>query len=153
MRTKLAFRSLRSDNASSSDSLWSASHNPCAAASTLDRSRGVRIVDTGVRWELRFESDGMISPSMCNCDALPCYLTCKNASECFATADEEHTLSSFVIFQRAISRTVAHSIQYYSRKVRAPVDRLPGNTWARIARAVRDGQCHRKETAIFGWQG
>jgi hypothetical protein len=37
----------------------------------------------------------------------------------------------------------------YSRKVRAPVNRLPGNTWAWVTRVVRDGKCHREETAIF----
>jgi hypothetical protein len=60
-----------------------------------------------------------------------------------------------IIFGRAIGRTIAHwyPCDTYSRKVRAPVDRLPGNPWARMARAIRDGQCHRKETAIFGWQG
>src|SRR6266480_1049254 len=102
MRTKLAFCCLRSDNTSSSDSLWSASHNPSAAASTLDRSRGVRIVDTGVRWELRFESDGMIPPSMCNRDAPPCYLTCKNASDCFATA-ARNTLYRHLLYFRGQS--------------------------------------------------
>ena len=40
-------------------------------------------------------------------------------------------------------------IRTSSRKVRAPLDRLPGNPWARMARAVRDGQCHREETATF----
>ena len=56
-------------------------------------------------------------------------------------------------FVRAIGRAIAHSYlcDTYSRKVRAPVDRLPGNTWARLARTIRDEQCHRKETAIFGW--
>ena len=70
--------------------------------------------------------------------------------------ENESTLSvSRYIFEEAIGRTIAHwyPCDTYSRKVRAPVDRLPGNTWARTARAVRDGKCHREETAIFGWQG
>jgi len=40
-------------------------------------------------------------------------------------------------------------ITTYSRKVRAPVDRPPGNAWARVARVTRDGKCHREETAIL----
>jgi len=57
--------------------------------------------------------------------------------------------SQFVIplyFFRQVGRTIAHRylIGTYSRKVRAPVDRLPGNPWARTARVVRDGQCHRE---------
>jgi hypothetical protein len=53
--------------------------------------------------------------------------------------------------RRAIGRTIAnrYHIDTNPRKVRAPVDRLPGNTWARVARAVRDGKCHREQTAIF----
>ncbi len=71
------------------------------------------------------------------------------------TRDKNTPDSSFVIFRRAIGRAIAHWYLYdtYSRKVRAPVDRLPGNTWARTARVVRDGKCHREKTAIFGWQG
>ena len=55
------------------------------------------------------------------------------------------------ILKRAIGRTIAnrYRIDINSRKVRAPVDRLPGNTWARVARATRDGKCHREETAIL----
>ena len=46
--------------------------------------------------------------------------------------------SQFVIplyFFRQVGRTIAHRylIGTYSRKVRAPVDRLPGNPWARAA--------------------
>jgi hypothetical protein len=37
-----------------------------------------------------------------------------------------------------------------SRKVRAPVDRPPGNPWALITRVISDGKCHRKQTAIYG---
>ncbi len=57
----------------------------------------------------------------------------------------------FVIFSEANGRTVAdwYLNGTFSRKVRAPVDRLPGNSWARMARAVRDGQCHREQTAIL----
>src|ERR1700675_4491026 len=55
------------------------------------------------------------------------------------------------IFRQANGRTIAHwyPCDTYSRKVRAPVDRLPGNAWARAARAGRDGKCHREQTAIF----
>jgi hypothetical protein len=34
-----------------------------------------------------------------------------------------------------------------SRKVRAPLGTLPGNSWAPAARADGDGQCDRKQTA------
>ena len=55
------------------------------------------------------------------------------------------------IFEEAIGRTIAHwyPCGTYSRKVRAPVDRLPGNPWARAARVARDGKCHREQTAIL----
>ena len=55
------------------------------------------------------------------------------------------------IHGRAIGRTIAskYRIDTNPRKVRAPVDRLPGNTWARVARATRDGKCHREQTAIL----
>lgn len=29
------------------------------------------------------------------------------------------------------------------------MDKLPGNTWARVARVARDGKCHREQTAIL----
>jgi len=35
------------------------------------------------------------------------------------------------------------------RKVRAPQGRLPGNAWVRAARASRNGQCNRKQTAVL----
>ena len=55
------------------------------------------------------------------------------------------------IFKRAIGRTIAnrYHVDTNPRKVRAPVDRLPGNTWARVARVTRDGKCHREQTAIL----
>ena len=55
------------------------------------------------------------------------------------------------ISTRAIGRTIANRYQLDTnpRKVRAPVDRLPGNTWARVARVTRDGKCHREQTAIL----
>jgi hypothetical protein len=55
------------------------------------------------------------------------------------------------ISKRAIGRTIAnrYRLDTNPRKVRAPVDRLPGNTWARVARVTRDGKCHREQTAIF----
>ena len=55
------------------------------------------------------------------------------------------------ILKRAIGRTIANRYQVDTnpRKVRAPVDRLPGNTWARVARVARDGKCHREQTAIL----
>jgi hypothetical protein len=40
-------------------------------------------------------------------------------------------------------------IRTYSRKVRAPVNRLPGNAWAWATRVTRDGKCHREETAFL----
>src|SRR5881275_2039266 len=54
--------------------------------------------------------------------------------------------SSFIIFPQANGRTIAYwyLIDTYSRKVRAPVDKLPGNSWARVARANRDGQVPQK---------
>ena len=41
----------------------------------------------------------------------------------------------FVILRQANGRTIASSYLFdtYSRKVRAPVDRLPGNPWAWVA--------------------
>jgi len=61
------------------------------------------------------------------------------------------SIVSLLYFEEANGRTIAHWYPSgtYSRKVRAPVDRLPGNAWARTARAVRDGKCHRKQTAIL----
>jgi len=55
------------------------------------------------------------------------------------------------IFRRAIGRTIANRYQIDTnpRKVRAPVDKLPGNTWARVARVARDGKCHREQTAVL----
>ena len=55
------------------------------------------------------------------------------------------------ISTRAIGRTIAnrYHLDTNPRKVRAPVDRLPGNTWARAARVTRDGKCHREQTAIL----
>jgi hypothetical protein len=47
-----------------------------------------------------------------------------------------------------ISILVIHN----SRKVRAPVDRLPDNSWAQAVRTAGDGKCHREQTAI-SWQG
>ena len=67
----------------------------------------------------------------------------------------KHESAQFVILviylKRAIGRTIAnrYHIDTNPRKVRAPVDRLPGNTWARVARATRDGKCHREQTAIL----
>lgn len=48
-----------------------------------------------------------------------------------ATLDLRH----FVIFRQANGRTIAdwYLLDTYSRKVRAPVDRLPGNPWAWVA--------------------
>jgi len=52
---------------------------------------------------------------------------------------------------QANGRTIAdwYLSDTYLRKVRAPVDRLPGNPWAWVARVTHDGQCHREQTAIL----
>src|SRR6266513_110446 len=60
--------------------------------------------------------------------------------------------SSFSLYLvRAKGRTIArwYPCDTYSRKVRAPLDKLPGNAWAQMARAIRDGKCHREQTAFL----
>jgi hypothetical protein len=59
--------------------------------------------------------------------------------------------SSFWLYSEESNRSDDRGLVFNTdpRKVRAPVDRPPGNTWARAARVVRDGKCHRKQTATF----
>src|SRR5436189_6222185 len=88
---------------------------------------------------------------MGDANAARIHIAVRQPSRIISPETELSVASSFCYIERADGRTIAHWYLYgtYSRKVRAPVDRLPGNSWARIARALRDGKCHREQTAIL----
>jgi len=96
-----------------------------------------RMVETGVRVALRFGPDGIGSSRLIvktaaipnNTDARHFFVR-RTGKETKVSID-----SSFLLYlEEANGRTIAHWYHgTYSRKVRAPVDRPPGNPWARTA--------------------